>query len=140
MTGTKKETLDAVVAEIFQLEHPKIDKKREKQIADFIVSAVNGDMPVASLVINASVDKKNKGAIIYLLTNLRLIKVDIAPKEAKSSSYPLNTLIGVERKLINSDEIEFSVSFQNGAFGLRYSSELKNITDFFQKIESIEKL
>lgn len=131
----KQETLDAIVAEIFQLDSPKIDETRIEQVSEFLTSAVNGDTPITQLVINASVDEKNKGVIIYILTNLRLIKVDIAPKEIKSSSFPLNTLIGVDRKLIGGDQIEFSISFQNGSFGLRYSQDLKNITDFFQKIE-----
>jgi hypothetical protein len=48
--------------------------------------------------------------------------------------------MGVDRKLIASDQVEFSISFQNGAFGLRYSQDLKNITDFFQKIEPVGKL
>lgn len=136
---TKQQTLDTIVAEVFQLDSPKINQIRIGQVSEFIASAVNGDTPNAHLVINASVDENNKGAIIYILTNLRLIKIDVAPKEIKSSSFPLNTLIGVDRKLIDSDQIEFSISFQNGAFGLRYSQDLKNITDFFQKIEPAGK-
>ena len=136
---TKQQTLEAIVAEVFQLDSPKIEQIRKEQVSEFITSAVNGDTPNAYLVINASVDENNKGAIIYILTNLRLIKIDVAPKEIKSSSFPLNTLIGVDRKLIDSDQIEFSISFQNGAFGLRYSQDLKNITDFFQKIEPAGK-
>lgn len=136
---TKKEALNAIVAEVFNLDSPQIDKARKAQIDEFIASSVNGDTPMTHLVINASVDENNKGAIIYILTNLRLIKIDIAPKEIKSSSFPLNTLIGVDRKLIDNAQIEFSISFQNGSFGLRYSQDLKNITDFFQKIELVGK-
>ncbi len=136
---TKQETIDAIVAEVFQLDSPKIDQTRKGQVSEFITSAVNGDTPNTHLVINASVDENNTGAIIYILTNLRLIKVDIALKEIKSSSFRLNTLIGIDRKLIDDDQIEFSVAFQNGSFGLRYSQDLKNITDFFQKIEMAGK-
>jgi hypothetical protein len=132
---TKQETLDAIVAEVFQLDSPKIDQTRSGQLSEFIASAVNGDTPIAHLVINASVDSNNKGAIIYILTNLRLIKLDVASKEISSSGVPLNTLIGIDRKLIDGDQIEFSIAFQNGSFGLRYSQDLKNITAFFQKIE-----
>lgn len=132
---TKKEALDTIVTEVFKLDSPKIDQTRKEQVSEFITSAVNGDTPITHLVINASVDENNKGAIVYILTNLRLIKVDIAPREIRSSSFPLNTLIGIDRKLIDSDQIEFSIAFQNGSFGLRYSQDLKNITDFFQKIE-----
>ena len=136
--STKQEALDAIVAEVFQLDSPKIEQKKE-QVSEFIGSAINGDTSKAYLVINASVNESNKGAIIYILTNLRLIKIDIAPKEIKSSSFPLNTFIGVDRKLIDNDQTEFSVAFQNGSFGLRYSQDLKNITDFFQKIEPVGK-
>ena len=131
----KKETLDAIVAEVFQLDSPKIDQTRQEKISEFITSAVNGDTPNTHLVINASVDGDNEGAIIYILTDLRLIKIDIAPKEIKSSSFRLNALVGVDRKLIDNDKIEFSINFQTGSFGLRYSQDLKHITDFFQGIE-----
>jgi len=131
----KKETLDAIVAEVFQLDSPKIDQARQEKISEFITSAVNGDTPNTHLVINASVDGDNEGAIIYILTDLRLIKIDIAPKEIKSSSFRLNALVGVDRKLIDNDKIEFSINFQTGSFGLRYSQDLKHITDFFQGIE-----
>jgi len=131
---TKQETLDAIVAEVFELDSPKIEQKKE-QVSEFIIFAVNGDTPKAHLVINASVDEDNKGAIIYILTNLRLIKIDIAPREIKSSSFPLNTLTGLNRKLIDDEQIELSIFFQNGSFGLRYSQDLKNITEFFQQVE-----
>lgn len=131
----KKETLDGIVDEVFQLNSPKIDQARRGQVSEFITSAVNGDTPNTHLVINAGVDGDIEGAIVYILTDLRLIKIDIAPQEIKSSSFRLNALIGVDRKLIGSDQIEFSINFQTGSFGLRYSQDLKQITDFFQRIE-----
>lgn len=132
---TKKEKIIAIIDDIFKLDSPKIDESRKNQVSDFIMSAVNGDNLAAHLVLNANLSENNKGAIIFILTNLRLIKIDIANKEIQSSSFFLNTLIGIDRKLIDGERSEFSIAFQNGSFGLRYSQDNQNITDFFQKID-----
>jgi hypothetical protein len=131
---TKEEALNAIIEDIFILDSPKVDESRKKQISQFIVSTVNGDTPVARLVLNANLDENKKGVIVYILTNLRLIKIDIDENDIQSKSFPLGTIIGIERKLVGG-MAEFSVSFQNGSFGLKYSSDDQNITDFFQKID-----
>ena len=131
----KSETLSAIIQDIFSLDSPKIDDSRKKQITEFVITTVNGDNPTDYLVLNANLGENIKGIIAYILTNLRLIKIDIDAKEVQSSSFPLNTIIGIERKLIDGERAQFSVSFQNGSFGLRYSPSDQKITDFFQKID-----
>lgn len=131
----KEEILHKIINEIFQLEELNIEESRRKQISDFVISTVNGDIPLHYLAIGANLESTGKpGIIVFVITNLRLIKIDINNKEIESKSFPLNTITGINRK-IKDDQIEFSVFFQNGAFGLRYSLEDKNITHFFQKIE-----
>ena len=132
----KEELLNSIIDDIFKLDSPPVDVGRRKQIGEFVISSVNGDNPVAHLVTNATLGENNKGAIVYILTDLRLIKVDIGAKEIKSNSFPVYTIIGVERKLLDDGRSQFSVSFQSGSFGLKYSQDDKKITDFFQKIEA----
>ncbi len=132
---SKEENLKAIFDDIYKLNNPIIDDPRKQQINNFIISAINGDNPTSHLIINANLGENNRGAIIYILTDLRLIKIDIGANEIKSGSFPLNTLIGIERKLIDNDLAQFTVAFQNGTFGLRYSQDDQKITDFFQKID-----
>lgn len=131
---SKEENLKAITDEIIAINTPIIGE-RKKQIHDFIISAVNGDTPTSHLIINANLGDNNAGVIAYILTNLRLIKIDIDAHGIKSGSFPLNTLIGIERKLVDGQLEQFSVAFQNGTFGLRYSQDDQKITDFFQKID-----
>jgi len=131
----KEQILSSIIDSIFKLDSPKIDESRKTQISNFVISTINGDIPDDYLAINANFSENNKGATVFILTNLRLIKIDIAPKEIKSSSFPLNTIIGIDRKIVNDDRAEFNISFQNGSFGLRYPQDDQSITDFFQKVD-----
>lgn len=132
---TKTETLNSITDEVFKLNPSYAENTKKQQLADFIYSAVNGDNPIAFLVINANLEANTKGTIAYILTDLRLIKIDISPNEIKSNSYPMNTITSVERKLIDGEREQFGITFQNGAFGLKYSKNDKKISDFFQRID-----
>ena len=131
---SKEENLKPIIDDIFKLNNPVIDEARNQSINNFIISAINGDTPTSHLIINANLGENNRGVIIYILTDLRLIKIDIGANEVKSSSFPLNTLIGVERKLIDDDLAQFSIAFQNGTFGLRYSQDDQPTNRFFKKL------
>ena len=132
----KEQALKSIIKEIFDLDSPKIDDSRKTAFSEFIVSTVNGDNPTAWLVLNVSLTDNKSGIMAYILTDARLIKIDSDGLEIESSSFPLNTIIGIERKLIDGGERAlFSVSFQNGTFGLKYSPTDRKITEFFQQID-----
>lgn len=133
--NSKEETLNTITDDILKLDTPIMGEARKKQINNFIISTVNGDTPTAHLIISANLGDNNRGIIIYILTNIRLIKIDIDTSEVKSVSFPLDTMIGIERKLIDGDLTQFSIAFQNSTFGLRYSQDDQKITDFFQKVD-----
>jgi len=134
---TKEEALKAILDEIFKLNLPKIDESRRDVIHNFIATTINGDNPSSYLAVNAGLSENKEGVISYILTDKRLIKIDIDSKgSAESLTYPLNTIIGVERKL-DQDRILFNISFQKGSFGLEYPQSSKKITDFFQEIENL---
>lgn len=131
----REEFLKQIMDEIFKLDKPKIDEARSPQISDFIDSTINGDTINSHLTINADLEENKRGVIVYVLTNKRLIKVDIGTKEVQSASYPLDTITGIERRLMGDDRAQVLILFQNNSFGLRYSPKDKNITEFFQKVD-----
>jgi hypothetical protein len=135
MATNNKEYLDEILAEIFKLKGNKIEDIRRQQISDFFESIVNGDITQAYLVVNANLKENVQGVISYILTNRRLIKIDIDKAEVESATFPLDTIIGIERKLVDDTRSEIKLSFQNGSFGLRYPPTNKNITEFFQQVD-----
>lgn len=127
--------LAQIKGEIAKILAPRISDKRQDEIQGLLKTTVNGDAIVSYLVIDATLGKDNKkGIIVYVLTNIRLIKLDTDEKETQSVSYPLSTLIGIERKLVDG-RAEVQVSFQNSSFGLRYSANNQNIVKFFQMVD-----
>lgn len=132
---SNQKTLDQIIKEIIDLKIPKIDEARSDQIRDFIETTVNGDVAKSHLVLSATLSENKKGILTYILTNKRVIKIDIGEQDLKSSSYPLDTIIGIERKLLDGDKAEVLATFQSGSFGLRHSPKKREIVDFFQSLE-----
>lgn len=133
--SVKKDFLHTVIDEILALDAFKLSSERSTQILDFIDAAINGDTPELHLTIDANLTKNKLGVIVYILTNMRLIKIDIDTHEIKSVSFFLDKIISIERKLVDGDNTEVLVSFENDSFGLRYPAKSKNITEVFQKID-----
>ena len=133
--NTKEETLDFIIDEIFELDDPEIGQERWEQIETFINFHLNEADTLAHLVMNGKIDGDKPGAMIYILTRLHLIKIDIGSEYIQSDCLPLSTLIGIGRRLIDNEEIELSMAFLHMSLGLKYSQDLKNITEFFQKID-----
>jgi hypothetical protein len=134
----KEESLETIVAAVYALDNPKIEESRREQIKKFIISTVNGDNPITYLVVNATLRNGHEGAICYILTDKRFIKIDVSDgtaKEVQSASYPLNTLTGVERKLVEGGKEQFDMLFRSASFGLKYSQDDKDIVNFFQKVD-----
>lgn len=129
--STKEEFLGSIIAEIFATKDPKIDESRKEQINNFIASTVNGDSTIAYLVVSV----KN-GVIACILTDKRLIKIDIDPKDVQAVSFKLSTISRINRRILEDRREHFEIHFQSGpSFGLKYPAEDKNITEFFQKVE-----
>lgn len=127
--------LDKIVSEIFQLDSPKIEAARKSDIADFIKSAINGDDIKSHLVINSGLKNNRSGALAYVLTNRRIVKIEIDEQEVQSVSYPLGKIIGYERKLIEGNRASININFPDDSFGLRYPSSNEEITAFFQQVD-----
>lgn len=124
-----------LISDLFQTANPKIDEARRQQIQQFVTSTINGDNPQDHLIVNATLAKDKQGTIIYILTDVRLIKIDIDGQEVLSSSFPINTITNIERKLVEGDRAQIGVYFQNDYFGLRYAADNQKIIGFFQKVD-----
>lgn len=130
-----QDILSKIEAEIFQLTSPQINESRRQQIRAFVDSAINGDTAQDFLVINSTLSKDRTGALVYVLTNVRLIKIEIDNKNVQSTSPSLNTIINVDWKLLEGDRTKVAIYFQNDFFGLAYSALNQKITDFFKKVD-----
>lgn len=131
---------DQIFNEIFNLANSEIlNNSKEEDIKKFVKTTVNGDKIKSYLVIKAYLKPKNLGIILYVLTNARLIKIEISETEnINSSSFFLGSITSIERKIIDKDTFSIDIIFQNTSLGLRYPVNNNTITDFFQKIEHLK--
>jgi hypothetical protein len=132
---SNEDILNKIIQTISGSNNPKIERVRLNQISDFIKTTINGDEAKECLTVNAILKKDTDGILVYVLTNLRLINIEIDAHAVRSSSFPLDTMIGIDRKLMDGNRIAVEVSFQNGSLGLAYSSTDQTTTDFFQKVD-----
>lgn len=127
--------LNKILDEIFQLKAPAIDCSRRPQISEFIKSNVNGDTPREYLVINCNFGKEKKGALVYILTDVKLLKIQIDEKDLSSSSPHLSTIININKKLKEEGRAHIEIQFQNDSMGLEYSANNQQINGFFQEVD-----
>ena len=130
-------TLNKILEELFQLTNPAIDKSRQSLVSDFIKSTINGDTLQDYLVINCGFGEDRKGALIYILTNVRLLKIQIDESNISSSSPSLSTIINVSKELHSENRAQIEIQFQNDSFNfnLNYVASNQKINDFFQKVD-----
>lgn len=110
----------------------------------FIKSLVNGDDFMGSLVILANLAGGKKGILVYILTNVKLIKVTISGAEIYSATAYLNQIIGVEKSFKEENKekrAQISVEFPQGRFGLGYPADDAETDSFFQAVDqAVRKL
>ncbi len=128
--------IEKIVGEIFALGSPSINAAKQGDIGEFLKINVNGDSIKSYLVISANFSKDRSGALVYILTDARLIEISVKDTgEIESSSFKLETMVGVSRKL-DEGKMQVRVAFQGDkTVGLRYPITNNKITDFFQKID-----
>jgi hypothetical protein len=134
-----QEKLNEIMATIFKLKEPPIEETRKQEVFNLIETTVNGDTIKSSLVINAQLNEKSDGAIVYILTNLRIIKIIIVndPKTIESTSAKLDTIISIDRKIIDGTTAQVGISFQNQNMyvGLRYLANDQMVSKFFREVD-----
>ncbi len=128
--------LNEILNELFQLNAPAINNSRKPQISEFIKSTINGDTPKKDyLVINCNFSKEGKGALIYILTDIRLLKIQIDEKDLSSSKPLLSSIINTNKKIQEGNRTIIEIQFQNDYFGLEYNTDNHKINEFFQKVD-----
>ncbi len=134
----KTKILDEITKEIFSDIKSSPNKDEAAKISAFIKLIVNGDMPIDYLKIDANLTKNKPGIIVYILTDRRLIKIDIdtATAAIKSSNFIISKIISIDFNLAQG-KTEVLVNFENGSFGLSYPFENDKITEFFQKVDQL---
>lgn len=131
-----QERITQIINELFSLNSPTIDDSIKEPARGFIADTINGDEVLSYLVINSNFGKDRKGAIVYALTNARLIKISIEGKNIESIKPNLSEIVNFERKLVDGNRLSVGISFSNDEFiGLRYSAKNEGITAFFQKVD-----
>lgn len=124
--------IDELITEIFALDDPAVDQSRNQEVREFVTRAINGDDPKKHLVINI-----DETAAIYILTNLRVIKIDIDAKKIWSSSFVLSSVTIQTEKLRDEANMQTRLLFQGNSFGLIYPINDEKALSFFQAIDDL---
>ncbi len=110
---------------------------------EFLSNTINGDEVKNYIVFDAKNQIKEDVIILYILTNLRLIKVVIKGQAYQSYATFLNQIIGGVNRTVKKDSpesqeiVSLFINFKGGNFGLTYTiQDNKAITDFFQEVDS----
>jgi hypothetical protein len=132
----QSEIITKIHKEIFDLNPPAFDASRKPQILTFLENTINGDTIQEYIVFMANLgEPKGLGVLIYVLTNVRLIKFEISKNDVESFTPNLNTIVNIDRKLTG-NLIQIVINFPNTNFGLTYPSDFQKITSFFQAVDA----
>lgn len=69
----KKDCIDRIIEDIYNLNIPEIEETRKEQIANIIDIAINGDTIEKYLVIDVIIENNKPAIYVYVLTNKRLV-------------------------------------------------------------------
>jgi hypothetical protein len=69
----KKDYIDQIIKDIYNLNIPEIEETRKEQIANIIDIAINGDTIEKYLVIDVIIQNNKPAIYVYVLTNKRLV-------------------------------------------------------------------
>lgn len=131
-----RKSIDKIIDNLYALSSPKIEDSRKDKIKAFITSTINGDISKAYAVTKANLSKDRKGILIYVLTDCRVIKIEIDSNKEKSQSYQLSKIISISRES-DGDRAKVQVYFENDTFGLWYNQKEEKITKFFQELDKV---
>lgn len=140
MEKTKQEAISRIVDEIYLLQTPKVADSRRTQIQESLTTSINGGVIQKHLVISATIGTDKGGVLVYVLTDVKFIKIEIGSQEGNvlASSYILSTFTGITREFIeNGSRISINITFGPNSVILRYAPSNQKITDFFQDVEKL---
>jgi hypothetical protein len=131
---SKESYIKQILKDIWRVGGELLKTQDQDKLRNFVTITINGDVPANHLAINTNLSNGKEGVVIYILTNKRLIKVDIGDK-IQSSSFILDSIINIERELLDDDRIQIKILFPNDSFGLRYPATDTQASKFFQSLD-----
>ena len=135
---SKDTFIQEILKDIYGLSIPELEDSRRWQISNIINVVVNGDTIQKYLIIDVII-KDKIGVYVYVLTNNRLIvfAIDTVNKvDTSLFNYTEMQKVSFSSPDTNRIVVEISLS-NNRSLGLEYSTEKKEITDFFQALDQI---
>ncbi len=136
----KSKYIDEIAQELSVLSSKKIHGVRQQEITDMIRAAVNGDEIAAHLVTDVTLKEDRPGISIFILTNKRLIQLDIEMVNENVSgmlTFALSDMDGIDLKSNIPGVKEAMIDFKTHVVGLKYPTEESNVTKFFEVIEQV---
>jgi len=138
MATDKRESIHQIVADVIAKAEGISSIKRES-LSSILSSAINGDEIINHIALKAFLSKDRIGILAYILTNAKVIKLEIDPKETKAFTFYLKDMTGVNRTIPNQVDQDnmaaINFEFKDDSFGLHYPSSSKDLDVFFRKIE-----
>ena len=131
---SKESYIKQILKDIWEVGGELLKTQDQDKLRNFVTITINGDVPANHLVINTNLSNGKEGVVIYILTNKRLIKIDMGDK-IQSSSFILDSIINIERELLDDDRIQIKILFPNDSFGLRYPATDTQASNFFQSLD-----
>lgn len=135
MDMTDAGKIEEIVADIFGL---GVDSSRRDGLKNFLTTTINGDAHVQGhLAISAVLDdERGLGVLVYILTDVRIIKVEVDAKNVKALTPTIASITNFRWELLDGNRNSVAIYFQGGeVFGLTYQADTALITEFFQKVD-----
>jgi len=130
-----------ILKQILALEGKAVKRIEQPKLEAFLNSVLNGDHLTNSLVLGATIGKDKHGIIVYLLTNIRVIRIRITDDGFDSSDIYLKQVTSINRGLLTQSEggndAEVRIESAQGIFGLRYRTGKEKIEEFFSSLEVV---
>ncbi len=133
---SKESYIKQILKDILEVGGELLKTQDQDKLRNFVTITINGDVPANHLAINTNLSNGKEGVVIYILTNKRLIKIDIGDK-IQSSSFILDSIINIERELLDDDRIQIKILFPNDSFGLRYPATDTQASKLFSEIQQV---
>src|SRR3989338_1092708 len=132
--------LGIITSKVYTLASESGLKIDQQKFEGFLQSAINGDQAIRThVVFGATIGKEDKGIVVYILTNVRFIRIRITAKGFNSTDFFLKQVSGVKRELLSQpaggNDARIEVESAQGFIGLSYNASHTEISNFFSEVE-----
>jgi hypothetical protein len=135
----KKDYIDQIIKDIYNLNIPEIEETRKEQIANIIDIAINGDTIEKYLVIDVIIQNNKPAIYVYVLTNKRLVVFSVnTTGDVNSRPFPLYEIqeVRFSSPKVNKTSVEI-ILLDDKLLGLTYLAKNTKATTFFQELDQV---